>query len=93
MNSALDALYEAADDSRGMAYWLFDASEAEEYSDCSRFAEIQRQELGRLLSGAASGTFEGLMDNLEEKHGLECRIMFNRGLSVGIRLASLGRVD
>lgn len=93
MNSALDALYQAADDIRGMAYWLFGISEVEEYKDCSRFAESQKHELGRLLSGAAFITFEGLMDNLEEKHGLECRIMFNRGLSVGIHLASLGHMD
>lgn len=88
----LEALFDTAGkDGREPGYWVFDPDIAEEYRDCSRYAENAREELRRTLSGGAVSVFERFMDNSEEQRGLEKRIMFNRGLAAGIYLASLGR--
>ena len=90
MNKPLDALYGITESEQSMVRWLFDSCEEDEYFNCSRFTESQSRELKSLLSGSALDCFERLLENIEEKHTLEKRIMFNQGVSVGISLGSLG---
>ena len=89
MNSILDALYRAATEEHDLSRWLFDTFQAGEYRDCVRYAESQEEQLRSQLSAPALGTFEHLMDNLEDRRSLETHMLFNRGLAIGIHLGSM----
>ena len=91
MDAIVEVLYRMAIEQGGLTYWLFDQDMARDYSDCSRYCEEQEAALLKALNGEDLGLFKKYVMNMEEKYWAESKMLFNRALSIGIALGSLGR--
>lgn len=90
MIKELDALYATLDE-KELGRWLFDEDDAESLADCTVYVAKQNLDMLNGLKGNLYDEFDKLMNNLHEKHSLECRAIFNQALCMGMRLAVLGR--
>lgn len=90
MLAPIDALFKMVKKEADISRYLSPEYELEEYRECKTYSQSLEEQLRRDLSGKQLDTLERYITNIEGCCMYQCKALFTCGLSLGIRLATLG---
>ena len=86
MMPLIEALYHMTLDNWNIAMGLLDGEEYQEYQRSCCFFEEQKEQLTQQLTGDKQAAWKRCLANLEQVRNTECRLLFARGLAMGLCL-------
>ena len=89
MREILDYLFESA--SEASSLWLFDDEMVLAYRKSSYLKDMLREQLREQLTEADYALLEKYIEEIGKQDYYERRLLFNRGLSMGISLGTIAR--